>query len=164
MSKPNSLGEEAQMKLTILIAIADDDVAQKYARFFGRSGFDVSLVSRGTDCWDVLQHEQPVALILDEALPWGGDGVLARLREEANADSPPVVLLAHPASVQRQSFGRGLYSDDAFPVVARFTKSVSLPKVLNVVLGGLRDFHPRSDREDFHSICARDLDSQSMLV
>lgn len=150
------------MNLTILIAIADNDVAQKHARFFGRSGFDVSLVARGTDCWDSLQQERPDALILDEALPWGGEGVLARLREETNADSPPVVLLAHPGSVQRQSFGRGLYRDEAFPVVARFSKSASLPMVLNAVLGGLRDFD--GDSCNFFRVTVRDLESQAVLV
>lgn len=150
------------MNLTILIAMVDDDIARKYKRFMEQSGFDVLQADRGTDCWDLLQREQPDALILDEALPWGGDGILARLREEADADSPPVVLLAHPGSVQRQSFGRGLRWNDAFPVVARFSKSVSLPMVLNAVLGGLRYSH--RDSCDFYRDEAHEVDSQVMLV
>ena len=150
------------MNLTILIGMAEGDTTRRFTRFLAQSGFDVLQANRGTDCWDLLQREQPDVLILDEALPWGGDGILARLREEADAESPPVVLLAHPGSVQSQSFGRGLRRDDAFPVVARFSKSVSLPRVLNAVLGGLRHSHRGSCdiyREDVHEV-----DSQVILV
>ena len=129
------------MSLTILIAIADNAVAQRYQRFFRLSGFDVLRVGSGTDCWDSLQQRRSDALILDEALPWGGsDGVLDCLREQSNDLSVPVVLLSNTESNDFGASGRHLRSDNEFPIVARFPRSTWLPTVLNALLSGLRNF------------------------
>ena len=136
------------MSLTILIAIADNAVAQRYERFLRLSGFDVTRVGSGTDCWDLLQQRRSDALILDEALPWGGgDGVLACLRDETNDLSIPVVLLSHSESCDFNTASRQLRTDAEFPVVARFPKSAWLPSILNALLSGLRDF-PQAEFSD----------------
>ena len=128
------------MRLTILIAISDSVIAQRYERFFRLSGFDVTRVASGTECWDWLERYQPDALILEETLPWGGgDGVLTRLREEADDVPFPVVMLSNSETDYFGVFGRRSRWNEEFPLVARFTSASSLPAILNAVLGGLRD-------------------------
>ena len=48
----------------------------------------------GLACVAQLREFRPAVLVLDPALPWGwGDGVLARMREEADIPTVPVILL-----------------------------------------------------------------------
>src|SRR5437867_3665012 len=82
------------MKPLVLIATADGDFLARCERHFTVAGYTVASASGGLECWTWLRRVVPNVLILDLELPWGGgDGVLARLREEPTQASVPVVLL-----------------------------------------------------------------------
>jgi DNA-binding response OmpR family regulator len=83
------------MKPVVLIATADQAFLAHCERHFSAAGYAVASVSGGLECWTWLRRVVPSVLILDMELPWGGgDGVLARLREEQPAQATvPVVLL-----------------------------------------------------------------------
>ncbi len=70
------------MKPMLLFADDDAELCQDYARFFSARGFDVETASNGLDCLRKLRQKNPVVLVLDLQLRWGGgDGVVAWLRE-----------------------------------------------------------------------------------
>ena len=130
------------MSLEILIALADETLAEKYTRFFRNSGFRVAQAWNGLDCWDSVQRLRPDAVILDEPLLWGGgDGVVARLREDLSDAGIPVVMLDANRAEPEFSDTR-LEAEEAFPIVARFPTSYRLSAVLNALVAGLRDFRP----------------------
>jgi CheY-like chemotaxis protein len=83
------------MKPTLLIADADSELCNLYQRFLTERGYQVETASDGLDCLEKLRRLIPAALVIDLELRWGGgDGVLARLREERTLPEIPVVLTA----------------------------------------------------------------------
>jgi len=80
---------------TLLIAEGDAELCDIYRRFLTDRGYKVETSSDGLDCLKKLHRVKPAVLVLDLELRWGGgDGVLARLREEGIAPVMPVVLTA----------------------------------------------------------------------
>ena len=132
------------MSVEILIALADEALAEKYTRYFRNCGFQVAQAWSGLDCWESLRRLQPAALILDAPLLWGGsDGVLARLREEFTETPIPVVLLEAGLDEPEIPSTR-LEVEEAFPVVARFPSTYRMSAGLNALVAGLRDFRSES--------------------
>ncbi len=114
------------MKPIVLIADSDAELCELYQQFLGERGYDVAMATDGLDCLEKLRRVRPAALVLDLGLPWGGgDGVLARLREESAGVA--VVLTAtggyHP----------GLAEDVAPPVVRFLPKPFALTALLETV-------------------------------
>src|SRR5262245_20022218 len=67
----------------MLIAESDAALAAWYGACIRREGYDVHFAVDGLDCWTRLHELRPTALLLQWELPWGGgDGVVARLRED----------------------------------------------------------------------------------
>jgi CheY-like chemotaxis protein len=120
------------MKPVVLIASADQGFREGCERHFTSVGYTVASASGGLECWTWLRHLLPNVLILDLELPWGGgDGVLARLREEPSRASVPVVLLTdNPTS---SALPRLLVP----PVFAYYRKPVS-PDVLAMAIQAAR--------------------------
>jgi len=82
------------MRLSLLIAHSDAALGDFFRLFCAECGFDVEAASDGLDCVNKLRTGKSHVLILEQTLLWGGsDGVLARLREESETVSIPVILI-----------------------------------------------------------------------
>jgi CheY-like chemotaxis protein len=80
--------------MKVIIAHANDGASQIIRQFLSEGGCDVETVSDGLECLEQLRRLVPDVLVLDLELPWGGgDGVLARMREDGDTPSVPVVLM-----------------------------------------------------------------------
>src|SRR5947209_6472565 len=78
----------------VLIAAPEETLLASYRDFLSQDGFEVATARDGLACVAQLREFRPAVLVLDPALPWGwGDGVLARMREEADIPTVPVILL-----------------------------------------------------------------------
>jgi DNA-binding response OmpR family regulator len=90
--------------LRVLIADGDRDLCVLYHAGLGRYGFEVTSAATGLECIARLKDSAPDVVVLEPALPWGqGEGILARMRENADVPCVPVILLcaslpphAHP--------------------------------------------------------------------
>lgn len=112
------------MKPRLLIAESDECLADEYRRFFCNRGFYVETAGDGLQCLEMLRQVPPHALILEYELPWGGgDGVLARMREDHHLASIPVLVIAGSAPVHDNgSACQVVASLGGAPVVACFRK------------------------------------------
>ena len=82
------------MKATVLIAVADEPLAQRFQHFLRERGYQVATAQDGPECLSKMRTHAPDVLILDLELPWGGgDGVLARMRQHLDTRWLPIVLL-----------------------------------------------------------------------
>ena len=82
------------MSLRLLIAESDTAMAESYESFFSREGFAVETAGDGLDCLTRVSRSMPDVMVLEYELPWGGgDGVLARFREESPLLPIAVVLV-----------------------------------------------------------------------
>ena len=79
---------------TVLIAHGDAELCDLYRQFLTKHGYTVETSSDGLDCMKKLRTAAPAVLVLDLELRWGGDGMLAWLREENPAHGIPVILTA----------------------------------------------------------------------
>lgn len=82
------------MKTDLLIAEADAELRKAYGCLFAEVGLRVETAADGLECWDKLRSCSPGALVVDMEILWGGgDGVLARLREDRDGAVTPVVFV-----------------------------------------------------------------------
>jgi CheY-like chemotaxis protein len=80
-------------------------------------GYAVQTACTGLVCLACLRQQCPDLLILDFDLTWGGgDGVLARLREDPTLLAPPVILTTHDPN----------YRPVSWPVIQCFRKPLRL--------------------------------------
>ena len=118
------------MKPILLIAESDAELRDAYRRLLAGHGFDVETAADGLDCLEKLRRLAPEVLVLDPELRWGGgDGLLARLREERATSGVSVVLTAmagNPPDVA---------GDIEPPVVQFLPKPFSLAALLESVRG-----------------------------
>src|SRR5947209_8489515 len=81
------------MMPVVLVTDADPELTHLFRQFLIEKGYAVETASGGLECLDRLRRNSPDVLVLDRELPWGGgDGVLARLREDGPVPPPAVVL------------------------------------------------------------------------
>ena len=121
------------MKTRLLLANSDASLADIYRRFFSSKGYDVDVAENGLDCLDKIVGADVVILDLD--LPWGGgDGVLARMRDDPLITEIPVVLVASESSAAR------LAPLVVPPVIECLQKPFRLAELLDLVqaVGGLQ--------------------------
>jgi two-component system phosphate regulon response regulator PhoB len=86
------------MNASVLIADSDPELLELLEDFLSEQGFIVGTTSGALDCMTKLRLSPPDVLLLDWDLRWGGgDGVLARLREETDIPAIPVVLMTSRA-------------------------------------------------------------------
>jgi len=84
------------MALRVLIADPDTYLVAWYAQHLGQQGYEVLGAVNGLECVAKLREAAPDVLVLDPSLPWGwGDGVLARMHEDADIPRVPVILLTY---------------------------------------------------------------------
>jgi DNA-binding response OmpR family regulator len=112
------------MTFRILLADTDKGLLDRYREFLSGQGFEVATATTALDCVEQLRTFRPHVLVLEPDLPWGwGEGVIARMREEADLPLVPVILL----TVRRDK--DGLCASRDFPIRACHVKPVS-PTVL----------------------------------
>ena len=82
---------ERTMRVNVLIADQDVELARLYCQYLAGKGCLADLASSRLECLKKLREQVPNVLILDRELPHrAADGVLASLRME---DLPPPVIL-----------------------------------------------------------------------
>ena len=82
------------MKLSLLLANADESMSYLLLQQCLNKGFEVSTASDGLSCVTHLRWHLPDVLVLDQDLAWGGcAGVLSWMRDDADAARVPVILL-----------------------------------------------------------------------
>ena len=82
------------MRTGLLIAEADAELRRIYDRLSLMLGFHVETAADGLECWTKLRACSPEALVVDVEIPWGGgDGVLARLREDCDGGATPAIFV-----------------------------------------------------------------------
>lgn len=82
------------MKTGLLIAEADEELRGLFDQIANQLGFDVETAADGLECWSKLRARVPDVLVVDVEIPWGGgDGVLARLREDGEGATTPTVFV-----------------------------------------------------------------------
>ena len=119
------------MRRRLLIAESDDALLEQHRRYFTRLGIDVAVASTGLDCLELLERHHPHALVLEESLTWGGDGVVDWMRKDGRLTSIAVIVIAEclPADGNRDC-RNAVYPP---PVVARFEKPVRLSSLLEIL-------------------------------
>lgn len=120
------------MKPRLLIAEADEGLADDFRHFFWNRGFDVEIATDGLQCLDRLRQCPPHALVLDYELPWGGgDGVLARMHEDFHLTAIPVFVIT--SGVSANVSGSAHQAVDDAPVVACFRKPFRMESLWNAL-------------------------------
>jgi CheY-like chemotaxis protein len=119
---------EPLVKPTLLIAEGDAELCDIYQKILKGCGYEVTTASDGLGCLEKLCQDMPKVLVLDLELSWGGgDGILARLREQYTYPDVSVVLTT----------GSGLYGDNTTdhnpPVVKLLPKPFMLTDLLESV-------------------------------
>lgn len=118
-------------KTRLLVADSDSALAEVYRRFFTKHGYDVDTASDALECIDKVYTAD--APILALKLPWGGgDGVLARMREEPLMPDIPVILVASESSRE------WLATLVVPPVAECFQKPFRLAALLDVIRAVVR--------------------------
>jgi DNA-binding response OmpR family regulator len=86
----------------VLIADPDESLLAMYRESLAREGFEVATATDGLDCMAKLRSFAPDVLVLEPAQLWGGgDGVLARMREEADVSPAKVLVLSARRDLDR---------------------------------------------------------------
>src|SRR3954452_16392922 len=86
----------------VLISDPDELLRESYRLFLAREGFEVATATDGLDCMTKLRSFAPDVLVLEPAQLWGGgDGVLARMREEADVSTAKVLVLSARRDLDR---------------------------------------------------------------
>ena len=112
------------MKSRVLIADSDADLRELLQIFLSASGYDVAMASDGLQCLEQMQRFLPNVLVVEREMPWGGgDGVVARLREEHPPQAMEVVIITDD--------GRDF--EPAPPVVACLEKPFSMEILLEAL-------------------------------
>ena len=123
------------MSTDLLIAEANAQLREDYERLFGGLGIQVQTAADGLECWAKLQKCSPDALVLDMDMPWGGgEGVLARLREDRDITINPAVFITGLYSPILLSRRYGIAVDSCFQ--KPFRPSELLESVCAVVDAG----------------------------
>ncbi len=114
------------MSTDLLIAEEDAELRELYDRLPFVTGCQVQTAVDGLDCWNKLRARSPDVLLINLEIPWGGgDGVLARLREDGI--ELPAVFVTGDESPEVLSRRTGV------PVGMCFQKPFRLSALLNLV-------------------------------
>jgi CheY-like chemotaxis protein len=106
----------------VLIADPDESLLTHYQEFLANDRFRVETATSGLECVEKLRSFAPDVLVLEPELPWGrGEGVLARMHQDADLPHVPVVVLSHRLDTAR------LNSMNEFEVSAYYVKPLSAP-------------------------------------
>jgi DNA-binding response OmpR family regulator len=82
--------------IRVLLADHESSLRTLYVNALPMYGFEVATAASGLDCVALLRSFRPDVLVLEPDLPWGqGEGVLARMREDAEVPSVPFLLHHH---------------------------------------------------------------------
>jgi DNA-binding response OmpR family regulator len=128
------------MKTRVLVADRDVGVRDVYRLFLEGCGFEVDTASDALQCCAVLIERTPDAVVLEHGLLWGGaDGVVARMREDWDVPSVPVVLIIHDVACDEVS---NLVED---PVVACLRKPFRMNVLLRHLTGAEQGIPTRSE-------------------
>jgi len=116
----------------LLIVARDEELREKCCRFLAERGFLISEADNGVECMEILRGWRPQAVVLKDDIVWGGsDGVLERMRQDADLATIPVVLIAD-ASLRGSEAGRLASSG-----IVRVWEPVGLEGLLHAVQSAL---------------------------
>jgi DNA-binding response OmpR family regulator len=86
----------------VLIADPDESLLASYREALTREGCEVATATDGLDCMAKLRSFAPDVLVLEPTQLWGGgDGVLARMHEEADVPPAKVLILSARRDLDR---------------------------------------------------------------
>jgi len=91
----------------LLIVVREEEPREKCCRHLAQHGFLISEADNGVECMEVLRSWRPDAVVLRDDIFWGGsDGVLERMRQDAELATIPVVLIANRTSGENDVMSR----------------------------------------------------------
>jgi len=102
------------MTMTRILVVEDDrDIAELVARYLERSGFEVDILSSGTQVLAAIASRPPDLLILDLMLP-GVDGleICRSIRSTTATRTIPVIMLTARAEESERIAGLEIGADD----------------------------------------------------
>ncbi len=121
-------------KSTILVVDDHPDVVDILRITLESKGFNVRCAYSGKDLFAGLEELKPDLIILDIMMPeMDGLKVLARLRENSDTASIPVILLT--AMVQQEDVIEGYKTGADYYIMKPFT-STQVLEGINLILGG----------------------------
>jgi CheY-like chemotaxis protein len=124
--------ERNAVRPVVLVTDSDPELADLFRLFLVEMGYVVETASKALECLERLRRNPPDVLVLDRELLWGGgDGVLARLREEGPVPVPAVVLTTGDDADPPEPLGA--------PVVACLRKPFTLAKLLKNIANSQED-------------------------
>lgn len=109
-------------KVRVLLADPDENLLDYYERFLVECGASVAKASSGLECITQLQAFLPHVIVMEPELPWGGGtGVIARMLEDVQLPSAPVIVVtaARDLDQLRQILKFPLYDLVVKPLPAR---------------------------------------------
>jgi len=128
---------------TVLIAHDDADLRDLYREFLAKHGYEVETSSDGLDCLKKLRMATPAVLVLDLELRWGGDGILAWLREENPSHEVSIILTA--TAGRPRAFAHFIEP----PVVDFLLKPFALTALLEKVRSAVAEGTPRGPSQPY---------------
>ena len=118
------------MRTSLLIAFGDKHLAYRVQTFLEHQSYVVETALDGLDCLDKLRRYTPDILVVEQELPWGGgDGVLARMREQTDVPIVPVVLITAAGS------------EGPMPLPSLVSRCLRKPFALPMLLHSIRTIH-----------------------
>jgi CheY-like chemotaxis protein len=127
------------MKLSVLVAEADEELATMVGSYLLARECEVHLAGSGVECIEKVRELSPQVLVLAVELLWGGGcGVLACLRESDLGYRPAVVLTATQPNEQRLRRSE--------PVVDCLLKPFPLVRLVRSIENAARSARVRAQR------------------
>jgi len=107
---------QPEKPVRVLLADHDPSSLALYSLGLSRLGFEVATAVNGLDCVSQLRKFGPDVLILEPELLWGdGASVLARMREDEDVPSVPVIVLYTRSSPQTRGYLTAPPVKESFP-------------------------------------------------
>jgi len=81
--------------MQVLIADGEKEFLELERRFLSQCGHDVLIAHDALECASILRGSNPLVVVLDSELLWGGaDGVIAMMLEDPRLSQTSVILVA----------------------------------------------------------------------
>lgn len=121
------------MGTTILIGERDETVRGPLLHRLAILGFETYGAADGLSCLSTAKDVHPDAVIVDVDMPWGGDGIVDRLRDRASNLPTPLILATGNAARD------DLAARTALPPEQCFSKPYRSSSLLRLLIARLGD-------------------------
>lgn len=148
----------------ILLAEADEDMAERYQSAFERSGYLVQRVALGRDALDRAPRFRPDAVVCALVLPdLGGLELCVAIKQAHRSGTLPVVLYGQVSALgQQQSEENALRADDF--VQAPFDDEVLIERIAHLVGAGPKQRIRRRRRSMIERLPQPDMDPEHPTI